>query len=86
MNQPPSKPLRQVLSGAIASRKAAMRGTRGRRDWHNIRVAIAFAEQFLSSYPVASDERVRSWCADNATFVATIVPSNQPAVRAALIP
>jgi len=80
-----SKPLREVLRGAIASRKAAMRGTRGRRDWNNIRTAIAFAEQFLWRYPYASDDRVREWCRDNATFVGTIVPANQYAVLAALL-
>jgi hypothetical protein len=80
-----SKPLREVLRGAIASRKAAMRGSRGRRDWSNIRTAIAFAEQFLWRYPWASDDRVREWCLDNAIFVAAIVPANQPAVLAALM-
>jgi len=80
-----NKPLREVLRGAIASRQAAMRGTRGRRDWNNIRVAIRFAEHFLSGYPYASDDRVHEWCRDNANFVATIVPANQPAVLSALM-
>jgi hypothetical protein len=80
-----NKPLHQVLSGAIASRQAAMRGTRGRSDWPNIRVAIAFAEQFQVNYPNASDQRVVEWCRKNATFVARIVPANQPAVLAALL-
>jgi hypothetical protein len=80
-----NKPLREVLDGAIASRQAAMRGKRGRGDWANIRVAIAFAEQFRINYPVADDARVVAWCRKNATFVARIVPANQPAVLAALM-
>jgi hypothetical protein len=80
-----NKPLREVLDGAIASRQAAMRGTRGRRDFGDIKVAIAFAEQFLINYPVADDARVVAWCRKNATFVARIVPANQPAVLAALM-
>ncbi len=80
-----NKPLRQVLSGAIASRQAAMRGTRGRRDWTEIRTAILFAEQFQINYPHADDTRVRAWCKANATFVGRIVPANQPAVLAALL-
>jgi hypothetical protein len=80
-----NKPLREVLSGAIASRQAAMRGTRGRRDWGDLRVSIAFAEQFLINYPVADDARVVAWCRQHHTFVGRIVPANQPAVLAALL-
>jgi hypothetical protein len=79
------KPLREVLRGAIASRQAAMRGTRGRRDWGDLRVSIAFAEQFLINYPVADDARVVNWCRTNHTFIGRIVPANQPAVLAALM-
>jgi len=79
------KPLREVLDGAIASRQAAMRGTRGRGDWANIRVAIAFAEQFRINYPVADDDRVIAWCRQHHSFIGRIVPANQPAVLAALM-
>ena len=80
-----NKPLREVLDGAIASRQAAMRGTRGRRDFGDIKVAIAFAEQFRINYPVADDARVVAWCRQHHSFVGRIVPANQPAVLAALM-
>jgi hypothetical protein len=80
-----NKPLREVLAGAIASRQAAMRGSRGRKDWPDLRVSIAFAEQFLARYPVATDERVVDWCLKNSGMVGRIVPANQPAVLAALM-
>jgi hypothetical protein len=80
-----NKPLREVLDGAIASRQAAMRGTRGRRDWGDLRVSIAFAEEFRLRYPVADDARVIEWCRKHHSFVGRIVPANQPAVLAALL-
>jgi hypothetical protein len=80
-----SKPLREVLRGAIASRKAAMRGSRGRRDWTDCRISISIAEEFGKNYPVADDQRVVSWCRAREPHVRRIVPKNHPAVYSALM-
>ena len=78
------KPLRAQLAGAIESRRAAMRGQRGRMDSGDVLVSIGFVNEFLASYPHADDYRVREWCRSNPGHVRRVVPQNQKAVMDAL--
>lgn len=78
--------MRLDLSSAIEQRSASLRNGRcQRKDIADIRNSIDKAKQFLWSYPVASDERVRKWCLDNRADVSRIVPGNSPRTLARLI-
>lgn len=82
---PPSS-LREQLRAAVSMRSAALRNGRSRRkDLDRLRAAIGRAEQFLASYPYASDEGVRTWCLAHRDDVAMIVPGNKPTMLARLI-
>lgn len=79
-------PLREQLHAAVSMRSAALRNGRSyRKDVDTLRAAIGRAEAFLSSYPVADDERVRTWCLANVRDLAMIVPGNRPTVLARLL-
>ena len=85
-SEPRPVPLRETLRAALAMRKAALwRGRSRRKDQNRLNAAIMKAEQFLSSYPVASDDRVREYCTRNIEDVSMIVPGNRPTVLARLI-
>ena len=78
--------LREQLRAAVSMRSAAMRNGRSRRkDLDALRAAIGRAESFLTSYPMATDERVRTWCLGNLRDVTMIVPGNRPTMLARLI-
>lgn len=79
-------PLRAILAAEISSREATLRNGRCRRkDFDAIRVSIGRAQAFLRSYPVADDERVRSWCRDNREDVCRIVPASHAGRLAELL-
>lgn len=83
---PLSKPLREVLQGAISQRIAALRNGRSqRKDIDALRASIAKAEQWLQHFPFASDESVREWCITNREHVSRIVPGNCPTSLARLV-
>jgi hypothetical protein len=72
------KPLRHTLKAAINMRTAAMRNNRSRRkDDAQIRVAMGRAQQFLTSYPFATDARVLEYARVWSMDVMRIVPGNQ---------
>lgn len=78
--------LREQLRAAVSMRSAALRNGRSqRKDLDTLRAAIGRAEAFLSSYPYATDEGVRTWCLANLRDVTLIVPGNRPTVLARLI-
>lgn len=78
--------LREQLRAAVSMRAAALRNGRSyRKDVDALRAAIGRAETFLASYPVADDERVRTWCLANIRDLALIVPGNRPTVLARLL-
>lgn len=80
------QPLREVLRIAIDQRRAALRNGRShRKDHDRMNAALSRAEQFLISYPVANDLRVRGWCLANHADVAIIVPGNTPTALARLV-
>lgn len=78
--------LREQLRAAVSMRAAALRNGRSyRKDIDTLRAAIGRAETFLTSYPVADDERVRAWCLAHIEGLTMIVPGNRPTVLARLI-
>jgi hypothetical protein len=80
------KPLRDTLISALHAREASLRNGRcHRKDLDALRAAIGRAWAFLNSYPVASDERVRTWCLAHQADIALIVPGNTPTVLARLV-
>jgi hypothetical protein len=56
-----------------------------RKDAGRIRIIVGRAEQFLRSYPVACDQRVRDWCMERKEEVRYLVPASMPAVLDTLI-
>lgn len=78
--------LREQLRAAVSMRVSALRyGRSHRKDLDTLRAAIGRAETFLASYPVADDERVRTWCLAHIEDLTMIVPGNRPTVLARLI-
>jgi hypothetical protein len=67
--------LRKTLSKAVASRNRLIQLGKGRDDWQELRTALALCEQFLVSYPAASDERVINWCREHHRYVWKITTS-----------
>lgn len=58
-------------------REAALRNGRSKRKDHDaVRASIGKAQQFLHEYPVADDQRVRTWCLANREDVTRVVPGN----------
>lgn len=63
-----------VLTAAIVSRRRALRFGWSRRNDHNdVTRALMECEQFVASYPNASDTLVRTWCNNNAEHVYRVV-------------
>ena len=76
MRQPPSelKPLRLELLEAMEQRiRTLENGWCRRTDYADIEQSIRRAQDFLYSYPVASDERVSKWCRDHHKDIGRIV-------------
>ena len=68
-----SIPLSELLRRAVNQRIAAQEKMKTKRTDHaEIFGSIGMVEQFLDSYPFASDERVRSWCRANRGHVARV--------------
>jgi hypothetical protein len=68
------KKLIEILSEAIVSRRRALRfGWSKRKDHGDVSRALMRCEQFVASYPGASDALVRDWCRNNAEHVYRVV-------------
>ena len=68
------KPLIHILNVAIESRRRAlMFGWSRRKDHDATRRAVMACEQFVASYPGASDALVRNWCQENSDHVQRVV-------------
>jgi hypothetical protein len=66
--------LRKQLNDAVQQRLRAIKnGYSKRQDTSRLNVALIRAQQFLNSYPVAKDERVKQWCKEHADDVTLIV-------------
>lgn len=68
---------REALTKALKVRKRLMRLSKGRKDWGPVALSIGYAEVFLGSYPVATDERVKEWAHKHSAWVRVLVPSNR---------
>ena len=80
------KPMIQVLSSAIESRRRAlMFGWSRRKDHDAMRRAVAACEQFVASYPGASDALVRAWCRENSEHIVRVVIGSRVNVLKQLI-
>jgi hypothetical protein len=80
------KPLREVLSGVVNMRSAALRnGRSNRKDEVTLRATIGRVQAFLLSYPVASDGRVRTFCKLHEEDIAYLVPGNASSVFSRLV-
>jgi hypothetical protein len=67
-------PLVDTLRDAVAGRRRALRfGWSRRKDHDDVTRALMLCEQFLMSYPYASDALVRNWCRDHQNAVACVV-------------
>ena len=70
-----------VLRSATESRRRALRfGWSRRKNHDDVSRALMLCEQFLMSYPGASDALVRNWCKDNQNAVACVVLGGRTAV------
>ena len=66
--------LRKEVSDAVIQRQRAIKYCYSKReDAARLNVALIRAQQFLHSYPVANDERVKHWCKSHADDVRLIV-------------
>lgn len=75
-----------VLRSSIGSRKRALRfGWSKRTDHDNMRSAIMRCEQFVMSYPNASDTLVVRWCRENSADVAYVVLGGRTGVLRKLL-
>ena len=75
-----------TLSSAVESRRRAlMFGWSRRKDHDATRRAVMACEQFLASYPGASDALVRNWCRENAEHVYRVVLGGRSRVIQQLI-
>lgn len=75
-----------ILRSTLHQRDAALWTGRSRRkDTAALNAAIGRAQQFVRSYPFASDERVRAWCLAHRDDVEIIVPSRSRATRERLL-
>ena len=77
--------LRTKLSKAVASRKRVVQLSKGRTDWTFVRTSIALCEQFLMSYPNATDERVQAWCREHYRYIWAITTGRTRKVYAELL-
>jgi transposase len=69
--------LRKQLIDAVQQRQRAItQGYSKRKDAARLNVALIRAQQFLHSYPVANDERVKDWCKAHEDDVRLIVMSS----------
>jgi len=71
----PSEPLIKTLSSAIAARRRLKELVKGRNDWDNVERSLMAGEQFLRSYPGASDQTVRAWARKNEAHIDRIFTS-----------
>jgi len=82
-----STPLIRILSSAIDSRRRAlMFGWSRRTDHEATRRAVMICEQFVISYPGASDALVMSWCRENSQHVSRVILGNRVKILQQLIP
>lgn len=84
MNDQP--PLIALLRSSVESRRRALRfGWSRRQDHEAVRKAIMRCEQFLMSYPSASDALVQNWCQENRGAVACVVLGGRTGVLYSLL-
>lgn len=63
-----------VLRSATESRRRALKfGWSRRKDHDATRISVEVCEQFVRSYPGASDALVRNWFKDNSEHVIRVV-------------
>lgn len=75
-----------ILNSAIeARRRALMFGWSRRSDHEATRTAVAICEQFVASYPGASDALVRSWCRENSAHVCRVVLGGRAGILSQLM-
>ena len=69
---------RTILSKACKIRRRLLKANKGRKDRNAVETAVMFAEQFLMSYPVASDARVTDWCLKHYRYLdAVLTPAGK---------
>ena len=71
----PSEPLIKTLSSAIAARRRVIELGKGRNDWQALKASLMAGEQFVRSYPGASDQTVRAWARRNEVHLDRIFTS-----------
>ena len=81
----PSEPLIKTLSSAIAARRRVIELGKGRSDWQALKVSLMAGEQFVRSYPGASDQTVREWARRNEVHVDRIFTSKTRNVQVKLM-
>ena len=81
----PSEPLIKTLSSAIAARRRVIELGKGRSDWQALKVSLMAGEQFVRSYPGASDQTVREWARRNEVHVDRIFTSKSRNVQRKLM-
>lgn len=75
-----------VLRSSIERRRSALRfGWSRRKDHDAMNAALMACEQFVRSYPGASDALVRNWCRDNSSHVVRVVLGGRGKVLQQLI-
>lgn len=75
-----------VLTAAIVSRRRALRfGWSKRKDHGDLTRALMRCEQFVASYPGASNALVRDWCKNNTEHVLRVVLAGRAKVLKSLL-
>lgn len=64
---------RTILDQACKVRRRLLKANKGRKDRNAVETALMFAEQFLLSYPVASDHRVTEWCLKHYRYLDAVL-------------
>jgi hypothetical protein len=75
-----------TLRSAVEARRRALRFGWSRRPNHDdVTRALMACEQFVNSYPGASDALVRNWCRENSAHVMRVVLGGRDKVLQSLI-
>lgn len=64
---------RTILDQACKVRRQLLKANKGRKDRNAVETAVMLMEQFLMSYPVASNPRVTEWCLKHYRYLDAVL-------------